>query len=188
MRDKFRDKYRISSARLINWDYSSNGFYFLTICTKNRENLFGEIINNKMRLSEVGLIVRKYWLEIPRHFPFVKLDEFMVMPNHVHGIIIIMNVETPKSKLVETPKSKLVETPKSKLVETPKLGVSTIINQFKRICTIEIRKRYNRFAWQSRFYDHIIRDEKSLNNIREYIRNNPKNWHKDRNNLEDLYM
>src|SRR3989338_6303074 len=89
MSDKFRDKYRIPSSRLPNWDYSSNGYYFITICTKGRKQYFGEIINNVMCLSIIGEIAKKYWLEIPKHFPFVELDEFVVMPNHVHGIIVI---------------------------------------------------------------------------------------------------
>lgn len=89
MVDLFRNKYRVSSTRLQTHDYSSNGYYFLTICTKNRENYFGEIVNNKMQLSKIGKTAKKFWREIPKHFPFVKLDEFVVMPNHVHGIIII---------------------------------------------------------------------------------------------------
>lgn len=91
MSEKFRDKYRIPSTRLQNWDYSENGYYFITICTKERRYYFGEIINNKIQLSEIGKIIQHYWLEIPKHFLFVKLDEFAIMPNHVHGILIIKN-------------------------------------------------------------------------------------------------
>jgi len=92
MSDKFRDKFRIPSTRLPNWDYSGNGYYFVTICTKDKEEYFGEIINNKINLTEIGLITNKYWLEIPNHFPFAELDEFIIMPNHVHGILIIRNI------------------------------------------------------------------------------------------------
>ena|SRR3989338_11249787 len=91
MSDKFRNKYRIPSTRLLNWDYSDNGYYFITICTKDKEEYFGEIINNKINLNKIGFITNKYWLEIPNHFPFVELNEFVVMPNHVHGILIIRN-------------------------------------------------------------------------------------------------
>jgi|SRR3989339_1685207 len=108
MSNKFRDKYRISSSRLQNWDYSDNGYYFITICTKEHKHYFGEIVGIEIRLSKIGKIVQQYWLKIPNHFPFVELDEFVVMPNHVHGIVIIKN-DTPN-------------------VETPKLGVSTTGN------------------------------------------------------------
>lgn len=178
MSGKFRNKYLIPSTRLSNWDYSSNGYYFITICTKNKINYFGEIMNNKMQLSEIGKIIEQYWLKIPKHFQFVELGEYSIMPNHIHGILIINNFISH--------------------VETPNLGVSTIkikqnkwksgclgliINQYKRICTINIRKKYENFSWQSRFYDNIIRTEKSFYYIREYIRENPINWNKDKNNI-----
>ncbi len=89
MSEKFRNKYRIPSARLQTWDYGSNGRYFITICTGKRNCYFGYIQSGVMHLSELGQIARKFWLEIPGHFPFVKLSEFVVMPNHVHGILII---------------------------------------------------------------------------------------------------
>ena len=91
--DKFRNKYRIESARLKNWDYASCGMYFVTVCSKDRINWFGEIINGGMSLSEIGKITEKYWLKISRYHPFVELDQHIVMPNHIHGIINI--VETP---------------------------------------------------------------------------------------------
>lgn len=87
--EKFNNKYRIPSARLQTWDYGNNGSYFITICTKNREHYFGKITEGEMIVSEIGFFAKKYWHEIPEHFPFVNLDEFVVMPNHVHGIIII---------------------------------------------------------------------------------------------------
>jgi putative transposase len=87
--EKFRGKYRIPPARLQTWDYGSNALYFITICTKNRKHFFGEIANGQMMLSEIGRLAEKYWHEIPEHFPFVILDEFVVMPNHIHGIIEI---------------------------------------------------------------------------------------------------
>jgi REP element-mobilizing transposase RayT len=89
MPDKFQNKYRIPSARLQNWDYSSNGAYFITICTQNREHYFGEIKDAAMQLSTIGQLAEQYWKEIPNHFPFVELENFVVMPNHIHGILII---------------------------------------------------------------------------------------------------
>ncbi|MDP2889248.1 MAG: hypothetical protein Q8P34_09845 [Bacteroidota bacterium] len=131
MSDKFQNKYRIPSARLQNWDYGWNAAYFITICTQNRECYFGKIVDDQMILSEIGTIVQQYWNAIPTHFPFVELGEFVVMPNHIHGIIIINKpddgryIETPS---VETPS---VETTPSVIetrsgVETPNLGVSTM--------------------------------------------------------------
>ena len=95
MQNKFKNKYRISSARLQTWDYSNNGAYFITICTQNRHHFFGKIQNQEMQLSEIGKLAEQFWLEIPNHFPFVELGNFVVMPNHVHGILIMNHtVET----------------------------------------------------------------------------------------------
>ena len=151
MSEKFKGKYRISSSRLQNWDYGSNAAYFVTICTQNREHYFGEIINGLMHLSEIGLLSNKYWLEISEHFPFVELDEFVVMPNHVHGIIIINkpdNGQYNNERTVETPNLGIsTTTMASKKWKPASLGV--IINQYKRICTINARKIHADFAWQS---------------------------------------
>ena len=89
MPDKFLNRYRISSARLSNWDYSSNAAYFLTICTANRRHYFGEIINAEMRLSRIDEFANECWMNIPNHFPYFYLDAFVIMPSHVHGIVII---------------------------------------------------------------------------------------------------
>ncbi len=86
---KFCGKYRIDSARYQNWDYGNPGAYFVTIVTKNRDHFLGKIIDDQMKLSEIGKIVHKYWQEIPRNFPFIRLDEMVVMPNHIHGILWI---------------------------------------------------------------------------------------------------
>jgi len=96
---KFQKKDRIESNRLQNWDYSSNAAYFITICTKNRKHFFGKIFKGKMQLSEIGKMANIYWNEIPEHFPFVKLDAFVVMPNHVHGINIIDKPDKSVSKI-----------------------------------------------------------------------------------------
>ena len=89
MAKKYQNKYRIDSARMKNYDYSSNGAYFLTILTNNRDHFFGDIVDGNMVLNEIGAIARKYWIEITQHFPFVRLDEMVVMPNHIHGILWI---------------------------------------------------------------------------------------------------
>ena len=180
----FQNKYRIKSTRLKHWDYSSDGAYYVTICTQDREYFFGEIINGKMMLSKIGEIVKQFWLEIPKHYQNVTLDKFVIMPDHLHGILIIENALYP--------------------VETPHWGVSTqahnrnihhnpqwksnslgsIICQFKSIATKQIRGiGFYDFAWQSRFHEHIIRDEIELNQKRNYIINNPLKWTLNKNEL-----
>ena len=89
MSDLYQNKYRIPSNRLPSWDYGENASYFITVCTKNRMCYFGDIVNKRMKLSELGEIAHLYWGGIPKHFPFVILDDFVIMPNHIHGIIII---------------------------------------------------------------------------------------------------
>ncbi len=89
MTTKFQQKYRITSARLPNWNYGSQASYFITICTKNRDHFFGEIENGKIVLTDVGIIAEQFWREIPNHFPHIELGNFVVMPNHTHGILII---------------------------------------------------------------------------------------------------
>jgi len=184
--EKFRGKYRIKTTRLQSWDYSNNGFYFVTICTKNRFPYFGNIVMEtpklgvstaKMQLSEIGKIAQKYWIEIPEHFPFVELDKFIIMPNHFHGIIIIDKPNGGIDIDVETPDSGVSTTNTIKKWKSGSLGV--IINQFKRKCTIESRIIDPDFGWQSRYYDHIIRDDKSLYKIQNYIINNPAKWKDD---------
>ncbi|ALU74692.1 transposase [Tenacibaculum finnmarkense] len=87
--DKFKDKYRILSARLQNWDYGNNGAYFITICTAQNQHYFGAIKNKEMLLNDIGELAKKYWLEIPNRFSFITLGNFIIMPNHMHGILII---------------------------------------------------------------------------------------------------
>lgn len=91
---KYNNKYRIESVRLKNWDYRNNGAYFITINTGNRKHFFGEIINSEMQLTPIGEYAENFWMEIPKHFPFVELGNFVVMPNHTHGILIINNVKS----------------------------------------------------------------------------------------------
>jgi REP element-mobilizing transposase RayT len=88
--EKYQNKYRIASARMKNYDYASNGAYFITIVTQNRDHFFGDIVDNKMILNEIGKIAQKYWDEIPQHFPFIRLDEMVVMPNNIHGILFCL--------------------------------------------------------------------------------------------------
>ena len=182
MQNNFKNKYRIPSTRLQTWDYSKNGAYFITICTQNREHFFGNIQNGMMQLSEIGKLAERYWLEIPEHFPFVELGNFVVMPNHVHGILIINNI--PNS--VET-RQCLVSTIKlnttigsSRFQNQGKNTISSIVGSYKSIVTKMSRQTHSNFAWQSRFHDHIICNSKSFETIQNYIFENPLKWKNDK--------
>ena len=165
--------------RLPEYDYSQEGCYFITICTRNQECYFGKIIKEKMKLSTIGKVAKRYWLRIPENYMNVELDEYTIMPNHIHGILII------KNKCRNTP----WHVPTKNLHPLVKNSISSIINHYKgnikRYCN---KNKMEYFEWQSRFFDHIIRNEKSLNKIRQYIIYNPSKWEIDKNNPENLYM
>lgn len=196
MPEKYMNKYRIQSARLQNWDYGSNGAYFITICTANRLNYFGDVVQISesggiMQLTETGKLAQKFWMEIPDHFNFVKLGNFVIMPNHVHGILIIDKPDTTKSfePMVETLQcnvSTIGSTPDTQKNEqmakiSPKPGsISTIIRSYKSVVSKFAGPIDPDFAWQSRFHDHIIRDSMEYERIQNYITNNPKNWNEDK--------
>ncbi|MBD2295253.1 transposase [Anabaena sphaerica FACHB-251] len=172
----YKNKYRIESARCPKWDYTSNGYYFVTICTYNKHPFFGEIINGEMVLNLISEIVAVEWQKTEEIRPNIKLDAWVIMPNHLHGIVIIDKtlVETTR-RVVSTHRN--VSTDKTRL-QSNSLG--SIIGQFKSVCTKQIwAAGYTDFRWQSRFHDHIIRDEEALNQIREYIINNPMKWEED---------
>ncbi|OGK16952.1 hypothetical protein A2774_00450 [Candidatus Roizmanbacteria bacterium RIFCSPHIGHO2_01_FULL_39_12c] len=195
---RFRNKYRIPSTRLPNWDYSSAGWYYVTICTKRRVCYFGEIINRKKYLSQIGKLVEQEWLKTQVIRSNVKLDEFTIMPNHIHGIIVIKyTVETHNShaSLQKHSHASLQKHSHASLqkhshasLEFNKFGPQThnlaaIIRGFKSSTSSQIRRSgLKNFSWQSRFYDHIIRSEQSLFKIREYISNNHLNWDTDEEN------
>lgn len=166
-----------SPLRLKNYDYASNGAYFVTICTKDRECLFGEITERKMRLNEFGEIVRDEWLKTPVVRPGVELDVFVVMPNHIHGIVVLSNKEIG-SKAVTNRKG----------CGPASSSVGAMIGQFKSATTKRIRamNRRSGLIWQRDYYDHIIRDESDLNKIREYIIQNPMRWMEDENHPMNL--
>lgn len=289
----YKNKYRIPSARLKNWDYRNNGEYFITICTGNKKHYFGKVVNGKMQLSDIGKLAYQFWAEIPQHFPFIKLGEFIIMPNHTHGILIMnndndieltkdtnstnksdnyrainraiysandfdydrannanidpningtidpdielaidraieLNIEldiypqndsdaelippiippiippmpiippiirvqtlhcnvssespptSESSPTSEPPPTSEPSTPNPQMKKiSPKPGsISTIIRSYKSATTKHARKINADFGWQTRFYDHIIRNEKAYTNISNYIINNPQKWGK----------
>jgi REP element-mobilizing transposase RayT len=168
----YKNRYRVDSTRLLGWDYSSLGYYFVTICTQNRIRFFGEILNGKMVLNDYGNVVYKEWIRSFSIRQTLIIDDFIVMPNHFHAIIHINNqIETSAITNINW-----------------KSGVlGAIIGQFKQQVTKNIRNSgLTHFAWQSRFHDHIIRDEQELIHIRNYINNNPKNWQDDSFNNQTL--
>lgn len=179
----FKNKYRIESTRLKYWDYSNSGFYFATICTKNIINYFGEIIDGKMVLNEYGHIVEHYLKQIHAHFCFVNVDSFVIMPNHVH---LILQIKYKPKQRRDVALLRLYRNGNARMsIISPKpKSISSIIRSYKSICKRIINRidKYNDFNWQPRFYEHIIRTEIDLYNIRAYIKNNPKNWDCDRNN------
>ncbi len=184
MAQKYQNKYRIPSARMQNWDYEWDAAYFVTICTHNKEHYFGQIVEKQFIASEIGEIAQQYWLEIPQQFPFVTLDNFVVMPNHIHGIVIINNHRRDAIHRVSRVSS---HTPIKKPGgitgnNNPMLhqNLSRIIRWYKGRVTFESRKIHADFAWQSRFHDHIIRHDNSYKIISEYIVKNPVNWQNDK--------
>ena len=177
MADKYQHKYRISTTRMQNWDYGWNATYFVTICTQNRECYFGEISNGVMILSEIGEIAHAEWLKTFKIRPDMNLwmGEFVVMPNHFHAIIGIgeNQYNTPRATPNNAPNAKNQFGPQSK-------NLASIIRGFKIGVTTNARKIHAGFAWQSRFHDHIIRDNRSYEKIKTYIIENPKKWDNDK--------
>ena len=188
MSKKFQNKYRIESTRLQNWNYGWNADYFVTIKTRDRKCYFGKIENNMMILSEIGEWVEFYWNEIPKHFLFVELGGFVVMPNHIHGIITINksdpNAIPPSAKTRQCLASannnddnnKCINIGHDRCHNPGKNNLSSIVGSFKSIVTKTARKINPQFAWQSRFHDWIIWDLRSYGEFEHYIHNNPKNW------------
>ena len=165
-KDLYKNKYRIPTTRLKGWDYSSSGWYFITIVTKKREYYFGIITDSKMYYSELGHIAAGSWLSMQRIFDVLISDVWVIMPNHVHFLFALSN---PKNKYEPNEFKKMI-----------KNSVSSIINHFKGRVTKYANKENIEFEWQTRFHDHIVRDKKEFLTIQNYIINNPQNWNNDK--------
>jgi putative transposase len=165
-------KHHRRSIRLKDYDYASEGAYFVTIVTQRRECLFGEIIDGKMQLTKYGGIVQKWWNEIPIHFLNVDLGAFVIMPNHIHGIIFITNER--RGEVLS-------------LLRKSTLG--QIIAYFKYQSTKEINLVDDKWVitklWQRNYYEHIVRNEKELKQKTDYILNNPSHWGDDQEKLKN---
>jgi REP element-mobilizing transposase RayT len=180
----YKPKNNRKSIRLQCYDYSSPGYYFVTICTINRESIFGEIDDGRMVLNEFGKIANKYWLRMPINYDYIRIQAYVVMPNHVHGIIQITKKHNPSVGAIhELPlrmgymdqetyrkKRRLMYLPK--IIGWYKMNVSSEINSK----TVSLGKN----CWQRNYHEHIIRDQRSLNKITEYIEKNPQLWEKDK--------
>ncbi len=185
------------TIRLRDYDYRQNGAYFVTICSWNKECLFGEIIDGKMHLNENGMIVEKEWLQTPIVRSYAELDEFVIMPNHFHGIIVLIdNVVATRwvaQKRTARPfaQKRAIHriAPTEWIVGAPSGSIGAIIGQFKSIVTKYINQIHNTPrvpVWQRSFHDRIIRNENELNEIREYILNNPLKWELDNENPKNI--
>ncbi len=175
----YQNTYRIESARLQTYDYAQAGDYFVTLCAHRHKCVFGEVRGEEMHLNEIGKIAQRCWEEIPKHFPNVELDAYVVMPNHLHGIIIIkdhgrdvqLNVSTEDALANIIPDTNAELSEKTHASISPYKGsLSVIIRTFKAAVTTLCRTNgYHHLRWQSRFYDHIIRGDKDMDNVRNYI-------------------
>lgn len=240
MSDKFQNRYRIASAQLQNWNYGSNAAYFVTICTLDREFYFGNVVDGKMVLSNLGIIADVMWHEIINHAKNVELGPFIVMPNHVHGILIlcgneldasgesgqmgtmpidtsnddtthvispnggattddgttvgvtnvgtttgeISNVETRHALSLQSPQPPSPSLPptigQQRFQNQGKNTLSSIVGSYKSAVSKHAHRLGFEFQWQSRYYDHIIRNDESFQRISDYIRNNPSKWTDDK--------
>ncbi len=198
------------SIRLKGYDYTQAGAYFVTIVTRNRECLFGEVADGDTRLNESGQIAAACWQDITRHFGNVALDEFVVMPNHIHGVILIADASsTVGAKHSRQPRRIQTETDivfgigsananhgmlrpyKNTLpprgTKTNSLGA--ILQNFKSVSTRKVnqtRETQGAPLWQRNYWEHIVRNEEDLDRIREYIIDNPLNWQSDENNPQNV--
>ena len=174
------------SIRLKGYDYSQEGLYFVTICVQNKQYLFGKIANREMILNTVGQMVKLCWLEIPQHFPNAVLHEYVIMPNHVHGIIELTNVGaknfSPENKSTNdfSPENKSSNDDIRAKNFSPLQGTSRTIGSIIRGFKIGVTKQLGYSVWQRNFYEHIIRNESSYHNITNYIVHNPANWVEDK--------
>jgi putative transposase len=161
------------SIRLKGYDYTTVGGYFVTICTAKREHLFGAIENADMKLNSFGRIVHDHWHNLPSHYPTIMLDEFVIMPNHIHGIIFL--ADKPKEQTIEASKIKYP-------------ALSEVVRAFKsfssRLINME-RGTSGTAVWQQNYYEHIIRNDETLDRLRTYIVSNPARWENDPDNVSD---
>ena len=170
------------SVRLKGYDYSQAGLYFVTICTQNRLCLFGKIKESNLQLNDAGIMIEHQWQELIYRFDNIKLDEFVVMPNHFHGIVECVGAPLVGAQNAGQPGTE--EGQPQGIAPT----VGNVVGAFKSMTTNEYIRgvknvgwpRFNKKLWQRNYYEHIIRDEKSYYQISEYIKTNPLKWRDDK--------
>ena len=169
--------YRSQTVRLSTRNYDEGGPYFITICTFEKRLLFGRIQGGELIPSEIGKIAAEFWQEVPRHHADVELDEFVVMPNHMHGIVWL-----PHKDVRENPR-------RPNQFRSPASGtLGHVVRTYKAAVTSKARKRDSEFGWQGLYWDHVIRSTSALLSIREYIWQNPLNWGWDSFNPEVAHL
>lgn len=176
-----QDIHHRRSIRLQGYDYSQAGLYFVTICSYQREPLFGAVIENSMKLNLTGSLIDKLWSELPEKFPQIKLHEYIVMPNHIHGIIEIV---TPEGVINHAPTESGITVGAQFIAPclAKRYTIGNIIRVFKARCTHavnSIRNTPGLPVWQRNYYEHIIRNEAAYLKIADYIKNNPQKWTED---------
>ena len=187
------EKHHRKSIRLKGYDYSQKGAYFITICTQDRECLFGDVIKKQMILNQNGNIAWNCWFELFKTFTNLRSPAFVIMPNHIHGIIIIQyqvkNHQTSEDKfdcrglIHQTPDMDLAQQSDWILMKNPSLTLGKVIRHFKAQVTIKIRNNgATHFQWQRNYHEEIIRNRKKLEQKRNYIINNPSDWEVDEDN------
>ena len=175
MKEYFQNKYRIPTARA-TWHNYCEGMYFITICTHQHKPYFGRIVSrpgleeNQLKLTEMGRIVKENLQQISCHYHYAEIPVFVIMPNHIHFIIIIDSPDNPNRDVARNVST---DNGKQKTISPQKGSLATVIRGFKSAITKYARERGIAFAWQTRFYDRIVRNQNELNAIVEYIENNP---------------
>jgi putative transposase len=178
------------SIRLSDYNYSQSGAYFITILVKDKNCLLGNIVDNKIVLSDIGIIIKQCWLEIPDQFSHILLDEYTIMPNHLHGIIVIDDpkvgvqfIEPEIENKIDLPIGNIRNNP----MKTNNISLGKVIRYFKAKTTYLARKNIAKiaFSWQRNYYEHIIRNNE-LEQIRDYIIANPEMWQYDQENEQRL--
>ncbi len=170
------------SIRLKDYDYSSGGDYFVTIVTHHRLPIFGHIQIDEMKLSGVGLIVHDTWINISGHFPNVELGPFVVMPNHIHGIITIIAEGRGTACRAPTDEFGIGERFGKPTIKS----IPTIIRSYKSAVTKQVNEKVEQTGfplWQRNYYEHIITTDKEYERIENYIKNNPANWSMDKETI-----
>jgi REP element-mobilizing transposase RayT len=168
------EKHHRRSIRLKDYDYSQVGAYFVTVCVKDLQSVLGSIENGEVKLSTFGKIVKRSWSWLAEHHDYVDIDEFVVMPNHIHGILILNDTGRGGSRTAPTTRRK---------------PLGQLVGAFKTVSTKQVNRTRGTpgaVFWQRNYYEHIVRTETSLNHVREYVYENPLKWELDRENPDRI--